>query len=100
MSEDTHRELFKNVLSIKAESWRYEDEWRVVVELKKCILRDGMYFLPIPDDFITGVFLGAECPVDIKYMRRLLNQVNLSDVEVTKTSLSAGEFRIDGPVIN
>lgn len=90
-----HREVMKLILQRKWKSWSYEKEYRSYVELDKCEQKDGLYFWPVPDNFLTRVILGIRCTLDHDYITRTLARNGFKDVEVVNARPSDKEFRIE-----
>ena len=78
----------------KSTGWRYEREYRVYVDLEKCEVAAGHYFRPIPNDFLKRVILGYQCSLEEKYVRKLLRQAGLNDVEVSRAKMATESYLI------
>jgi len=90
-----HTEIMKDVLRIKWESWRYENEYRSYVELEKCVTRNMLYFWPIPDRFLTRIILGNRCTLSAEYMSRALKQNKFTETEIVSAKLSNTTYEIE-----
>lgn len=89
--EDRFFDLFKQ----KSKGWSYEKEYRVVVGLDLCPIHDGMYFQPIPDNYVKRVIIGARSTVSPNYVRRALEMSGLSNVQVVKARRSIKTYEIE-----
>jgi hypothetical protein len=62
------------LLTTKYEHWRYEDEVRLIVELKHAIKDGGRYFVPFgPALLLREVISGSRCLLPRSHMRSLVN---------------------------
>ena len=88
--------VVSKIFGQKAESWTYEDEYRLYYPLDMCAIADGRYFLNISkDDFLKRVILGVNCTVSSDLVSRALRQNGFLDVEVVQARLSHTDYRIE-----
>jgi hypothetical protein len=65
--------LQKLLFLTKARPWSYEDEWRMLIDLRHAVKEGRLYFQPFSDDFsLAEVILGAGCAESHESLRRLL----------------------------
>jgi hypothetical protein len=86
--------LLKSVMQ-KSLSWSYEKGYRVLEDLMSCQVAQGMYFLKIPENFITRVIIGARSTVSPNYVRRTLEINGLTNVQVVKARRSIKTYDIE-----
>ncbi|MHC1624388.1 MAG: DUF2971 domain-containing protein [Candidatus Methanospirareceae archaeon] len=84
----------RKTLTAKHSSWRYEQEYRVIVRLSGCIEEEGKYYIPLPDDFLVRVILGIKCPHTVSDVQALLRTYGFEDVIVTRARRSLDKFEI------
>jgi hypothetical protein len=70
----------------KSTGWAYEKERRSIIELKECKTSNGMYFKPIPPNFVKRVILGVRCSISAAYIRRALDLHGLPGVQITQAT--------------
>lgn len=77
---------FSNVLieiaSSKTLDWQYEEEYRIIVDTKFLIARNGNFFFKGMFQFCTAVLLGWECPISRAYLSAVLREEKREDVRV------------------
>ena len=67
-------ELEQLLISTKYESWKYEREWRLLLELNKSHNEGGLYFSQFGQSLkLVEVILGSLCDFNLKKMRDLVN---------------------------
>jgi hypothetical protein len=88
-------ETVRKVLSVKALSWRYEEEYRAYVALDDCVACRGMYFFPMQPNALLSVILGARCTIEVDYIKRLLKQQHHSGARVLKAKRNLDAFKIE-----
>lgn len=86
-------EVVFSLLSRKAPSWKYEKEFRFVVDLDRCDIQQGNYFLGVAPTIFKEVILGARCSYPVEYLKRVFQHEN--KVEVKKAKLSLNKFEIE-----
>jgi Protein of unknown function (DUF2971) len=74
-SEDKEklREAIAKGFTTKAESWRYETEYRYLVSLDKCGLVGPHYFGGVPVKFLKEIVLGARCTMTMRDIKRVVH---------------------------
>ena len=61
------------MLHTKFESWRYESEWRILVDLAETMPESDLYFYNFEPRFrLAEVILGSFCNLSVTDMRELL----------------------------
>lgn len=93
LPENEQLDFVNSVLSIKAPSWSYESEYRVLIPLDECELHSGSYFIKIPENFLYEVILGIRCTVEEKYLKRLFK--DNSDVNIKKAKRDILQFKVN-----
>lgn len=86
--------LIEKMIYQKSPGWSYEREYRVHVALDDCEAASGLYFKPIPDDFLTRVILGFRCPLEEGYIRKALKHIGLKDTEVVRAKMDQHTYTI------
>jgi len=77
----------------KYESWRYEEELRVIVEKSDCIKENGFLFYPLSREIkMKGFVLGPFCEITIREIQLLLPAKNT--ISVIKSRLASRSFDI------
>lgn len=97
MPELDQLELIKNFFKQKSGSWRYEQEYRWVIHLEKCVPSGGRFDWNIPDGFITRVIIGFRSSVSEQYVRRALDLNDLQNIQVAKARMSQNTYKIELP---
>jgi hypothetical protein len=78
----------------KFEHWKYEDEFRRVVQLKEAIKQDGHYFWRFGGDLeLKEVVAGARCSVEKSELERSLGD-EAQGVRLTKGRLAFRRFEV------
>ena len=86
--------LVERMLRTKFADWRYEDEWRVFVNLDHSTKESGMYFYDFSDVLrLTEVILGPRCELPIERVRALLAS-STREVTVRKARIAFESFRV------
>ena len=94
--EEYMKKVLMDVLHTKFESWEYEAESRYILHLNICHqIKDGMYFMEIPEDYITRIILGIKCPYSVEYFERSLRKHGLKDVKVVRAEKDLYDFKIN-----
>jgi len=93
---------FKDIFCVKSEHWQYEQEWRMIVLLKKCQniiaseINDVCLF-EIPKSCITGIILG--CKMSTENKERILNILRNDNgyrhVSIRQAEMDEKEFRLN-----
>jgi hypothetical protein len=86
--------IMKKTLTVKHLSWKYEQEYRVIVKLSGCIEDEGRYYIPLPDDFLVRVILGLDCPKTVSEVEKILYKSGLDEVKVARARRSLDKFEI------
>lgn len=92
---DELKKIFTNLTKQKSPSWRYEKEWRAIVELNLCQVSEGMYFRKLSDDDITRVIIGCRSQVSPNYIRQALKVNGWKTDQVVNASLSFENYKIE-----
>ena len=89
--------FMKPMMSQKSQSWGYEKEYRVYLDLAKepnIQTAGGHYFIPIPDNFLTRVILGYKCPLEEQYVAKALEKSGLGSTKVTRAKISNETYEV------
>lgn len=86
--------IMKKSLTAKHISWRYEQEYRVIVYLSGCIEDAGKYYIQLPNEFLVRVILGIDCPTTINETEDILRNSDFDEVVVTRARRSLNRFEI------
>jgi hypothetical protein len=82
------------IVCTKFESWRYEDEYRVVVDLKHAKKEGTLYFLRFDDDVeLAEVIIGARSDVRATQLRKIVDKHH-KGVTTIKARLAIKSFNI------
>jgi len=92
----------RRALSTKWLSWKHEQEYRLILDLEDCSMRNGLYFTDRPFQHLTRVILGNQCGmhdgtcfgIDERYIERALKKQGLPHVKVARATLSPRGFRL------
>ena len=99
-------EVMHRLLSTKDITWKYENEYRIIYEVKDAAeARDGMLLYSEPMKYFTGVILGTRCPYSVEYVKAMIKLrakkddigspiVNNLDKAVTRSRAHSTKFRI------
>lgn len=88
--------VIQEILKRKAKSWDYEKESRYILPLDQCAkVNGGMYFWKIPDNYITRIILGINCPYRTDYFARSLIARGVEGIEVLRAEKDQVEFKIN-----
>lgn len=86
--------FFNRLLRTKFEDWRYEQEYRVFVELDHSTREAGMYFKDFGSDLhLVEVILGPKCELPIDRIRELLFSAH-PQAKVLKARMAFRTFRV------
>lgn len=73
-ADDPAKGFGRMLLATKFDDWRYENEYRVFVDLTKHVPEEGLYFHGFDDNLrLSSVILGARCSVPIDQVRELVS---------------------------
>lgn len=68
-------ESFTNIITTKSLSWRYENEYRLLIHSPLAdIVYNNMLLFQAPMKYLVGVILGVNCPYSIGYTKALLRK--------------------------
>lgn len=82
------------LLATKFEDWRYEEEFRIFVDLTRHKPEDGLYFCTFDEHLVlTSVILGARCEIPIKQIEDLVAAYP-TRVRVRKARLAFTKFGV------
>lgn len=86
--------LVNRLLRTKFVDWKYEDEYRLFVQLDPATKESGLFFQDFSDDLrLAEVVLGPKCELPIDRVRSLL-QTDLPHVKVLKARMAFRTFRV------
>jgi len=86
--------LVNRLLRTKFVDWKYEDEYRLFVQLDPTTRESGFFFYDFSDDLkLMEVILGPRCELPVGRIRALL-QVDLPHVKVLKARMAFRTFRV------
>ncbi len=63
----------------KSTDWEYEQEWRIVYDIRVFGHEDGLFVLELPEDTISGIILG--CQMDLTSKEKIRNLVDRRKTE-------------------
>jgi hypothetical protein len=87
-------EVVDSLIRTKFSDWRYEDEYRMFVDLNSAPSDSGQYFVDFDSDLIlTEVVLGLNCELPINKMRSLLQMFD-KPVRVLKAGMALRSFKL------
>ena len=87
-------ELAEVLICTKYESWRYEQEWRILCDLTNVDKEGGLYFMPFSESFkLVEVILGSLCDFNLPNTRSLVHS-SQRGVMTYKARLANRSFRI------
>lgn len=68
-------ELMDRLIRTKFSDWKYEQEWRVFVQLDHSTVEAGMYFYDFSENLqLAEVILGPRCSIPIERVRSLVRR--------------------------
>jgi hypothetical protein len=86
--------LVNRLLRTKFVDWKYEDEYRLIVQLDPSTKESGLFFQDFSDELrLAEVVLGPKCELPIDRIRSLL-QTDLPHVKVLKARMAFRTFRV------
>lgn len=93
-SPDPAKDFGRVLLATKFEDWRYENEFRIFVDLTQHESEGGLYFCYFDSDLVlTSVVLGARCSVPIGQVRKLVSQYP-HKVRVTQARMAFTKYEV------
>jgi len=81
----------------KSQNWEFENECRLSVHLKNpnhCHERTGIYYWPIPKNFLSRVILGFRCPLEETQVKKLLDMNGFAQTKVTRAEMCNETYTI------
>jgi hypothetical protein len=99
MPEQDQLRRIENFFKQKSESWRYEREHRLVIDLEKCVPSGGRFYWNIPVGYITRVIMGFRSSISEEYTRRALDLNGLQNVQVAKVRMSQCTYKVELPEV-
>jgi len=96
---DPAEDFGRMLLATKFDDWRYEEEFRVFVDLTKHEPERGLHFCSFGDDLrLTSVVLGARCEIPIDHVRELVSsypyKVHVIRARIAFTKFAVTENRL------
>lgn len=89
-----NQSFVSRLLRTKFEDWRYEQEYRVFVDLDHSTREAGMYFKDFGDDLrLAEVILGPKCELPIDRVRDMLSSAH-PQAKVVKARMAFRTFRV------
>lgn len=89
-----NEETIQRILSTKFSDWKYENEWRIFVELKNVHLESSLYFEDFSESLkLTEVILGPKCEMPKEKIYDLIVAMGLT-AKVIKARISHDEFKV------
>lgn len=86
--------LEEEIVCTKFESWRYEDEYRLVVDLKAAKKEGALYFLTFDEGIeLAEVIIGARSDVRANQLRKIVDKHH-DGVTTIKARLASKSFNI------
>ena len=85
--------VYNDSLAMKAKSWSYEDEYRIIFRVTDHDLYDGTF--QMPHGFLKSVIVGVNCEYSSLNVRKLLDAVGLPDVQVKIALINQDRYQID-----
>ena len=86
--------LMKRLLRTKFWDWKYEDEWRVFVQLDHSTKESGLYFYDFSNELrLEEVILGPRCALPIDRVRSMVADFSPT-VVVRKARIAFQTFRV------
>lgn len=93
LKENITKEETEGIWLTKFESWKYEEELRIICLKKDCTKKNGLLFHPLNDDIsLKGIVLGPLCQITVDDIRSAL-PIN-KEIEIIKTRLAFRSFDI------
>jgi len=99
--------FYKTVLTTKSNHWKYEQEYRLILDLKKIesnkINENGvdLFFAKLPANFITSIILGVNIKPELKNeIQSILKEDKYSHIKLFKTELDLIDYKLIQKRIN
>jgi len=87
-------ETIQRILSTKFFDWKYENEWRMFVELDNVCPESGLYFEDFSENLkLTEIILGPKCEIPKDKIHDLIVSLGLS-ADVIKARIAFDEFKV------
>jgi hypothetical protein len=94
IASKNENEIIDLLLHTKFESWRYEREWRVFINLRQAISEGPLQYYSFSDKLkLVEVILGADCTLEVGTIRELL-ATHHPQVSSVGTRLALASFAI------
>lgn len=89
-----HKEIEDRLLCTKFEHWRYENEVRVILPLKKAYTEEGLYFVAFDKNLeLKEVIAGPRCSITKTKLKESIGTINRA-VKITKARLAFKSFKV------
>ena len=88
------RSIVEHLIRQKSLGWKYEQEYRVYINLTGCDMAGGFYFKQIPPTMLRRVILGYECQLEEDYVRRALNKRGFLSAQVVRAQMCLKSYSI------
>jgi hypothetical protein len=89
-----NKKLENAIVRTKFESWRYEDEYRILVPLKNADEEGKLHFIPFDKEMrLAEVIIGALCDLRATQLRTIVNKHH-SGITTIKARLASKSFNI------
>ena len=96
MPESELLEMIKNLHKQKSKSWGYEQESRLLLDLKECKPTGGSYLWDkMPSSFITHAIIGFRSSVSEQYLRQALDSNGFQHTQILKAKRSRKTYEIE-----
>jgi hypothetical protein len=87
-------EVLDALLYTKYESWQYEQEWRLLVDLRDLDAEGGLHFRKFDNRLkLTEVVVGAECSISFDEIRKLV-KTHHPIANTVRTRMAYGSFNM------
>lgn len=99
MSDTELMDVIRNLHKQKSASWQYEQECRLVIDLKTCKPSGGSFLWDkMPAAFITGAVIGFRSSISVQYLRQALDLNGFQHTQIfkAKRSLETYEIKLEG----
>ncbi len=88
-------DIIKNLHKQKSASWRYEQECRLVIDLKTCKPAGGSFLWDkMPPAFITHAVIGFRSSIGEQYLRQALDSNGFQHTQILKAKRSLETYEI------
>lgn len=92
--------LLAEIASSKPLDWKYEQEYRVIVDPNCLIAKNGCFFYDGMMRYCSAVLLGWDCPVTNAYLSAVLKESGRHNIRVVDTYPSLDCFEICSCICN